>query len=77
MTSDVALFVLSVSVAYFLGAFPPAYFIARFVKDIDIQEFGCGNVGSLNVYRYVGRCGTGLVFILDTAKGALAVLLPR
>ncbi len=77
MTSDIALFILSVSVAYLLGAFPPAYLIARFARGIDIRKFGSGNAGSLNVYRYVGRRDAGLVFILDTAKGALAVLLPR
>ena len=77
MTSDTVLFALSVSAAYLLGAFPPAYLIARFARGIDIRNFGSGNVGSLNVYRHVGRRGAGLVFILDTAKGALAVLLPR
>ena len=77
VTSDTALFILSVSVAYLLGAFPPAYLIARITKGIDIREYGSGNVGALNVYRHVGRRGGGLAFILDTAKGVLAVLLPQ
>ncbi|MCH8939934.1 MAG: glycerol-3-phosphate acyltransferase, partial [Chloroflexi bacterium] len=42
-----------------------------------IREYGSGNVGALNVYRHVGRRGGGLAFILDTAKGVLAVLLPQ
>lgn len=77
MTTDTTLFILSVIVAYLLGAFPPAYLIARVTRGIDIRNYGSGNVGSLNVYRYVGRRGAAVVFILDTAKGALAVLLPR
>jgi glycerol-3-phosphate acyltransferase PlsY len=71
------LFVLSVSIAYLLGAFPPAHLIARVTRGIDIREYGSGNVGALNVYRHVGRRGGGLAFILDTAKGAVAVLIPR
>lgn len=77
MIADTALFLFSVSAAYLLGAFPPAYLIARTAKGIDIRGVGSGNVGALNVYRHVGRRGAALVFILDTAKGALAVLLPR
>ena len=77
MIADTLLWVLSVSAAYLLGSFPPAYLVTRIAKGIDIRDMGSGNVGSLNVYRYVGWHGAALVFILDTAKGALAVLLPQ
>ncbi len=77
MAVDTGLFAISVIVAYLLGSFPPAYLIDRIAKDIDIRNFGSGNVGSLNVYRYVGRRGAALAFVLDSAKGALSVLIPR
>lgn len=77
MTVDTGLFAISVIVAYLLGAFPPAYLIGRIAKGIDIRNMGSGNVGSLNVYRYVGRRGAALAFVLDSVKGALAVLIPR
>ena len=77
MIADTALFLLSVSVAYLFGAFPPAYLLARTAKGIDIRDVGSKNVGALNVYRHIGWHGAALVFLADTGKGALAVLLPR
>jgi glycerol-3-phosphate acyltransferase PlsY len=32
-------------IAYFLGAIPWAYIMAKLTKGIDIREYGSGNVG--------------------------------
>jgi len=44
--------------AYFAGAIPTAYLIGRFVKGIDIRDYGSGNVGGTNLFVHVGRWWT-------------------
>ena len=39
--------------AYFLGAIPTGYLIAR-ARGVDIQKMGSGNIGATNVLRSVG-----------------------
>src|SRR5207237_10375551 len=59
--------------AYFIGAIPFGYLIAR-SRGVDILRQGSGNIGATNVGRILGRrCGI-LVFLLDFAKGALPVV---
>lgn len=41
--------------SYLAGSVPTAYLIARFVKGIDIREYGSGNVGGSNVIRQLGK----------------------
>ena len=62
--------------AYLIGSIPPAYYLVRLVKGVDLREVGSKNVGTLNTYHHVGVWGAGLVLFLDVGKGALAVLLP-
>ncbi len=62
--------------AYFIGAIPPAYFLVRALKGVDLREVGSRNVGTLNTYHQVGWWGAGLVLVLDVGKGVLAALLP-
>lgn len=67
-------FVLAVA-AFCLGAIPFSYIIARVLGGVDIREHGSGNPGASNVFRVVGPLAGILSFVLDCAKGALAVLL--
>lgn len=62
--------------AYLIGSIPPAYYLVRLVKGVDLREVGSKNVGTLNTYHHVGAWGAGLVLFLDVGKGALAVFLP-
>ncbi len=62
--------------AYLIGSIPPAYYLVRLVKGVDLREVGSKNVGTLNTYHHVGVWGAGLVLFLDVGKGALAVFLP-
>jgi acyl phosphate:glycerol-3-phosphate acyltransferase len=58
-------------VAYLLGTFPSASWIAR-ANGIDISTFGSGNPGASNVTRALGwRVGIW-VYVLDALKGAIA-----
>ncbi len=60
--------------AYFLGAIPFPYLLARLKTGRDIREMGSGNVGATNVMRTSGKALGLLTLILDTAKGSVAVL---
>ena len=64
---------LSCLAAYLVGAFPTAYVFGKLLKNIDIREYGSGNVGATNVFRTVGKIPGVLVLIIDFLKGFLAV----
>jgi glycerol-3-phosphate acyltransferase PlsY len=69
------LYVVCLVLAYFLGAIPTSYWIARRVAGIDLREHGSGNLGATNVFRTLGGWWGGLVLLLDMLKGAVPVLL--
>lgn len=62
--------------AYLMGSTPFAYILVLRVKGADIRHLGTSNVGALNTYQQVGMVGGLAVLLADTAKGALAVLVP-
>lgn len=62
-------------IAYLLGSIPFGYLIVRLGHGRDVRASGSGNIGATNVARVAGR-GAGLAtFLLDGAKGYLAVWL--
>ena len=62
--------------AYLLGSIPFSYLVAR-ARGIDVRKVGSGNVGATNVMRAAGRNAGMLAFVLDFAKGSVAVLIAR
>ena len=70
--------VACVALGYLLGSIPVGYAIARWVRGIDIRQYGSGNVGATNVGRVLGHRWGLLVLGLDALKGAVPVaLLPN
>ena len=62
--------------AYVIGAVPMAYLIGRWAKDIDIRNFGSGNVGATNLVHHVGRAWVAPLLLFEIlAKGASPILL--
>ena len=59
--------------SYFLGCFTAGYYWTRWRTGKDIRALGSGNVGARNVGRVIGRGGFLITFLLDFAKGVLAV----
>ncbi len=59
---------------YLFGAIPFALIIAK-LKHVDIRKVGTRNPGAANVFRQVGKPYGILVWLLDTAKGACAMLI--
>lgn len=67
-------FILSFFLGFFLGSIPYGYILAKWVKKIDIRQYGSGNIGTTNVWRVCGKQLGIFVFILDASKGLLPVL---
>ena len=62
---------------YLLGSIPFGLVIARALGLGDLRRIGSGNIGATNVLR-TGHKGAALAtLILDSGKGAIAVLLAR
>ena len=60
-------------VAYLLGSIPFGLILVRIFRNEDIREQGSGNIGATNVIRS-GSKGLGVMtFLLDAAKGFIAV----
>lgn len=68
--------IFALIVGYLLGSTPSAYLIGR-LNGIDIFKIGSGNMGATNVLRALGFKWAALVWLIDTGKGVLAVLLAR
>ncbi len=63
--------------AFFLGAIPFSWILARLFGGLDIRSVGSGNVGATNVARSLGYGIGATALLLDVAKGVAAVLLAR
>lgn len=64
-------------VCYLIGSIPEAWLVARWVTGQDLRQLGSGNLGVANVAINVARWAGLLVFLLEAAKGMLAVLFVR
>ena len=67
--------ILSLIACYLIGSIPFGLLAGWLFKKVDIREFGSGNIGATNVLRTLGPGPAFLVFLLDTAKGYVAVLI--
>ncbi|EAU74651.1 glycerol-3-phosphate 1-O-acyltransferase PlsY [Synechococcus sp. RS9916] len=66
---------LLLAIGYLLGSIPSGYLAGRWCKGIDLRELGSGSTGATNVLRQVGKGPALVVFVIDVAKGAAAVLM--
>lgn len=69
--------ILAAAFGYLLGAVPFGVVITRALGLGDLRRIGSGNIGATNVLR-TGHKGAALAtLLLDSGKGALAVLVAR
>jgi glycerol-3-phosphate acyltransferase PlsY len=61
-------------VAYLLGSIPFGLILVRIFRKQDIRQQGSGNIGATNVIRSGGKSLGAATFLLDAAKGYIAVL---
>ena len=67
-------FLLIAIVAYLLGSIPWGYILVRSFRHQDIRATGSGNIGATNVVRSGAKGLGALTFLLDAAKGWVAVV---
>ena len=63
------------AIAYLLGSIPFGLLLMQVFRRQDIRQSGSGNIGATNVLRSGGKGLGALTFVLDAAKGYVAVLL--
>lgn len=63
--------IISLVLAYLIGAIPWAFILVKLVKKTDIREIGSRNVGATNAFRAGGATVGFLVGFLDVLKGAI------
>lgn len=68
---------LTAVLAYLLGAVPFGLVIARLAGLGDLRQIGSGNIGATNVLRTGNKPAALATLLLDSGKGAIAVLLAR
>lgn len=74
MEIDLLKVLIVFGVAYLIGAVPVAYLVAG-LRGVDIFEVGSGNMGATNVVRVMG-IGWGIaVWLMDSAKAVVAILV--
>lgn len=56
---------------YVCGSIPFGLIIGKWLRGIDVREYGSGNIGFANVFRTVGATGGALTFLGDVGKGAM------
>lgn len=64
-------------IGYLLGSIPFGLVIARALGLGDLRQIGSGNIGATNVLRTGNRPAALATLLLDSGKGAIAVLLAR
>lgn len=72
----IAVMIITVIVAYFMGNISPAILIGR-LHGIDIKREGSGNAGTTNVLRVLGKKAAVATLLIDIFKGVFAVLLGK
>ena len=65
---------LGVLLAYLAGSIPFALLAGK-ARGIDLREHGSGNLGATNAVRVLGPTAGGMVYLGDTLKGLLPVLV--
>ena len=71
-----AFFVLLL-VAYLIGSIPTGYLFSKAILNVDIRDYGSGNVGATNVARKLGFKMGAAVALIDIFKGFLPVMIGR
>lgn len=64
-------------IGYLLGAIPFGIVITRALGLGDLRQIGSGNIGATNVLRTGNKPAALATLLLDSGKGAIAVLLAR
>ena len=64
-----------VLLGYALGCFCTGYYLTKFRTGLDLRNLGSGALGSRNAGRVNGSLAFAITFLIDSAKGAAAVII--
>jgi glycerol-3-phosphate acyltransferase PlsY len=67
--------VILIACAYLIGSIPTALLISRRFFDIDIRDYGSGNMGATNTFRVLGSKYGTIVMVIDILKGVVGASL--
>ncbi len=67
--------ILLVIAAYFLGSIPTAYLVGRWIKEIDLRQYGSGTVSGSGVWEHVAKWAVVPVGLFDVGKAVLPTWL--
>lgn len=75
MPLDIEMFYyfFSIFIGYLIGSISPGYFFGKFLKKIDIREYGYHNTGAKNTFLMVGTIPGLATGIFDFFKGLLTI----
>jgi glycerol-3-phosphate acyltransferase PlsY len=65
--------ILALVFAYLVGGIPSGLLLSRWFYKADIRSMGSGNIGATNMYRSFGLGAGVATFLVDFAKGVVAV----
>ena len=69
--------IVALLASYLIGSLSFGYLAGKFLRGIDIRQFGSGNTGTTNIQRTLGTGPAIIVLLLDVGKGLAAVLVAR
>lgn len=69
--------VFLIAAAFFLAAIPWGVVLGRWLKGIDVRNYGSGGTGTTNSLRLLGWRIAVAVLVLDFAKGFVPVIVGR
>ena len=75
--SDLAIAIVVLVVAYFIGAVPSGVIVGRLWRGVDIRRYGSGGSGATNVTRTLGSAAGGAVLASDVGKGIIVAVIAR
>jgi glycerol-3-phosphate acyltransferase PlsY len=58
---------------YLAGSCPTGYLAVRYLKGVDVRDYGSGNIGATNAGRLLGRNWAIAIAVFDMLKGGIAV----
>ncbi|MDL2298492.1 glycerol-3-phosphate 1-O-acyltransferase PlsY [Synergistaceae bacterium OttesenSCG-928-D05] len=58
---------------YLAGSCPTGYLVVKYIKGVDIRDYGSGNVGATNAGRLLGRNWGIAIALFDMLKGGIMV----
>ena len=67
--------VISMVAGYLIGSINPAIILSKKLYGDDVRNHGSGNAGMTNMLRTFGKRMAALIFTIDFAKAAIAILL--